>query len=249
MARQRHLPNAPITEALIDIQVTPREGMTYARLEAALEPMDFGYHVRAPIAQNVFGFKIGGEDGQRGMSSDCSQIGLRLHSEDEKYVAQCRIEGCTLSRLAPYEDWSKLVGEARRVWEIYVGRVDPQRVKRVATRFINSLHLPLQQGDSYQTYLRKLADVPEELPQALASFFQRFEMVDVGTGSHVILTSALQPTKADGRTPVILDIDAFVPKGMTPLDEQLWQALDGLRELKNRTFFGAITEEAARLYE
>lgn len=249
MARQRHLPNAPITEALIDIQVAPQEGMTYARLKASLEQVDFGYYVKGPIAHNVFGVKFAASGGQHEMSSDMSQIGLRLHSKDEKYVAQCRIEGCTLSRLAPYEEWGKLVAEAKRIWTIYVERLAPHRVTRVATRFINNLRLPLQSGDSYQTYLQKLADVPEESPQALASFFQRFELVDVDTGSRVILTAALQPSQAGGATPVILDIDAFAIKDLKPLDPQLWQSIEGLRELKNRTFFSAITEQAAELYE
>ncbi len=46
------------------------------------------------------------------------------------------------SRLPPYEDWAKLLIETKRIWTQYVERLAPQRVTRVATRFINNLRLP-----------------------------------------------------------------------------------------------------------
>lgn len=159
------------------------------------------------------------------------------------------LTGFTLSRLPPYETWTNLVDEARRVWGIYVEHLAPRRVTRVATRFINNLHLPLETGASYQTYLRKLVDVPDEAPQAVEAFFQRFQLVDAASGARVILTLALDGMPADGLAPVILDVDAFTSTNLDPTDRELWTTLERLRELKNRTFFGTITERAAELYE
>jgi hypothetical protein len=48
---------------------------------------------------------------------------------------------------------------------------------------------------------------------------------------------------------VILDVDAFVATGFKPTDGTIWSTLEKLRELKNRSFFGTITELAAELYE
>jgi hypothetical protein len=58
MARQRHLPHAPITEALIDIQVTPRDGLTFAGLKSAIDETEFGYYVKTPISEGMFAFKL-----------------------------------------------------------------------------------------------------------------------------------------------------------------------------------------------
>lgn len=249
MARQRHLAHAPITEALIDIHVTPCQGLTFDRLKEAIGSQEFGYYVKAPISHGLFGFKLE-PDGQRPQTTAQSeQIGLRLHSLDEKYVAQFRLSGFTLSRLPPYEDWGRLVEETRRVWAIYVEALTPVRITRIATRFINNLRLPLEQGSSYQNYLHKLVDVPDEVPQAVASFFQRFELVDVETTARVNLTAALDASPAEGLSPVILDIDAFMVTDLDPPDSRLWGILERLRELKNRTFFGTITEQAAELYQ
>lgn len=249
MARQRPLSNAPITEALIDIQVTPRPGLTFGGLKEAIGASEFGYYTKNPISEGSFGFKLNPDGQQSETTAASAQVGLRLHSLDEKYVAQCRISGFTLSRLPPYEEWRNLVQEAKRVWAVYAERVAPVRVIRLATRFINNLRLPLQQGGSYQTYLHKLVDVPDGAPQAVASFFQRFQLVDVESNASVNLTVALETTPQSGAAPVMLDVDAFMTTDLAPGDVRLWATLERLRDLKNRTFFGSITEQAAELYE
>ncbi len=246
MAKQRHLPRAPITEALIDIQVVPRDGLTFSVLQKSLSALDFGYYVKNPISEGTFGFMLP-EDGKPQTTAEAAQTGLRLHSHDEKYVAQCRLSGFTLSRLSPYEAWPNLVQEAKRVWAVYTERLIPKQVNRVATRFINNLQLPMDLGESYQKYLHKLVDVPDEAPQAVASFFQRFQLIDVESDARVNLTLALDNTQPGGRVPVILDIDAF--RSLEQPNQDIWGILDRLRDLKNRCFFGTITEAAAELYE
>lgn len=248
MARQRHLRNAPITEALIDIQVTPREGLTFAGLKNAIEASNSGYYVKNPISEGTFAFTLAPE-GKPQTAAESAQVGLRLHSADEKYVAQFRLAGFTLSRLPPYENWKNLVEEARRLWAVYVERLAPRRIVRIATRFINNLQLPLKSGESFQIYVHKLVDVPDEAPQAVEAFFQRFQLVDSSSGARVILTLALDGLSAPGPAPVILDVDAFTGAHINPTDQELWTILERLRELKNRSFFGTITEHAAELYE
>lgn len=249
MARQRHLVHAPITEALIDIHIEQRDGLSFTALQDAFSTLDFGYYIKNPISQGTFGFKLTSDDQQPQTTVESTQIGLRLHSSDEKYVAQCRLGGCTLSRLPPYESWPRLLEETKRVWCIYRDRLVPRRVTRIATRFINNLRLPLEHGESFQTYLRKFADVPDEAPQALTAFFQRFQLLDIPSNAFVNLTLALEATRPDGPAPVILDVDAFTLKNMDPKDDELWHVLEHLRKLKNQCFFGSLTERAVELYE
>lgn len=249
MAKPRHLNHAPITEALIDIHVAPLTGLSFAALQHAFSSLDFGYYFKNPISQGTFGFRVTA-DGQRPeTTAEATQIGLRLHSIDDKYVAQCRLTGFTLSRLLPYEAWPALVQETKRVWSIYRERLAPVRVTRVATRFINNLRLPLEHGESFQTYLQKFADVPDEAPQMLTSFFQRFQLVDIPSSASVNLTLALESAPPGGPAPMILDVDAFAFKELDPKDEELWNILEHLRKLKNQCFFGSLTERAMELYE
>jgi uncharacterized protein (TIGR04255 family) len=248
MARQRHLPRAPITEALIDFRVEPRESFRLADLQSAFEALDFGYYLKNSITEGTFELKLHPE-GQPAESSARSAVtGLRLHSSDERYVAQCGIAGFTLSRLPPYEDWERLLAEYRRLWPIYSERTGARPVTRVATRYINNLRLPLASGELIQTYLNRFVDVPDEAPQTVEAFFQRFRLVDAGTGARVILTLALDPKAAGPEVPVILDIDALIDTKLEPQDPSLWPMLERLRALKNQCFFGALTERAAELY-
>lgn len=248
MAKQRHLTRAPITEALIDVRVTAKGDLTFEELHRSVSAVEFGYFIKGPIAQGHFGFTIP-VDGQPAESTVASsQIGLRLHSHDERYVAQFRLSGLTLSRLAPYEDWEKMVDEAKRVWAVYTKCLAPVRVKRIAARYINNLNLPLKSGESYQTYIHKLVDVPEDAPQAVTSFFQRFQLVDTDSLARVNLTLALDEIQIGQYSPVILDIDAFNDVDFAPMDEKMWETLGEMRDLKNKIFFSVITEHAAELY-
>lgn len=250
MAKQRRLSRAPIAEALIDIHVAPRAELSIAGLADAIgRTPDFGYYVKGPISQGHFGFTLTPEGQRAETTARSQQIGLRLHSTDERWVAQCRLAGFTLSRLPPYEDWSRLIAEARRIWSIYVQKLAPLRVTTIATRFINNLQLPMQPGTSFQTYLHKLVEVPDDAPQAVASFFQRFQLVDLESRANVNLTLALDEAPASGPMPVILDVEAFTLANLAPDDDDLWRMLERLRDLKNRTFFSSITEQAAELYE
>lgn len=249
MAKQRHLKNAPITEALVDFRVEPRHALTFAELQQAFSDLDFGYYLKNAISQGTFGFRMT----QDGIHSETTfppeQIGLRLHSADEKYVAQCGIRGFTISRLPPYEDWQTLVSEARRIWSIYTTRLAPVRVTRIATRFINNLRLPLDTGTSFQIYLHKFADVPDEAPQSMTAFFQRFQLIDSASGARVNLTIALESTPPIAPVPVILDVDAFFTQTFNLDEAGMWSALEQLHELKNQCFFGSLTEQAVGLYE
>lgn len=248
MAKQRHLEHAPITEALIDFRVTHREGLTFTELKSAIDSIDIGYYVKGPISVGTFGFTLA-PDGQPSTTTESSQVGLRLHSNDEKYVAQFTVAGFTLSRLPPYETWEKLLAETRRLWAIYVESLSPKRVERIATRYINNLQLPLEPGASFQLYINKFIDVPDEAPQAVEAFLQRFRLVDIDSGARVVVTVALDGLKAGVPAPVILDVDAFIGANFKPMDGAMWNLLEKLRELKNRSFFGTITEMAAELYE
>jgi uncharacterized protein (TIGR04255 family) len=251
MAKQRHLSNAPIKEALIDLRVTPREGLTFDQLQSALEGRFAGYHDKGQILEQHFELRVDGVASNSGASLNSRKVGVRLHSADERHVAQCQIQGFTLSRLTPYEDWDRLVEEARRLWVIYRQVLEPQAVVRCAARFINDLQLPMKAGDSYQKYLNKLVDLPAGTPQAVSRFLQRFELTDTARNANVNLTLAMQSgyVVEGAPVPVVLDIDCYSACELGPDSAELWSRIAMLRDVKNECFFGVLTEPAVELYE
>lgn len=249
MSMFKHLKNAPITEALIDIQVTPKLDLSYEELKLAFAAEDFGYYLKQLISEGSFSFGVSPEGKTLQTKPVTKHVGLRMHSSDERYVAQFRLDRFTISRLPPYENWTNLMEEANRLWAIFIQRLSPTRVKRIATRYINNLRLPIKPGESFQLYIQKLIDVPDQAPQAVEAFFQRFHLVESGKDARVILTLALDNVPSEGPTPVILDIDTFSSTDLDPTDTKIWAILEQLRELKNRSFFGTITEKTLELYK
>jgi uncharacterized protein (TIGR04255 family) len=250
MAQGRQLAHAPIVEALIDMKVLAAEGTTVERLEKAISGRNFGYYKKGPILRGQFGFVINAQDvpPTRQVLSNTGIIGVRMHSADERYVAQFTTEGFTLSRLEPYESWEALVSEAMRVWSEYRACVTPTSIHRVATRFINNLRLPLKVGERFERYLTGLPNIPVEIPQTVSSFLQRFVIHDEVSGATAVLTQALEGFTPEPPVPVILDIDVFRESRFAPEGSVVWDYLAQLRVLKNRFFFGALTEEAVELY-
>ncbi len=249
MARIRPLAHAPIIEALVDLRVQAAEGMTVERMDKALESQQFGYHKKGPILRGNFGIEIGPLPVVPQMMGNTAIIGSRLHSSDEKYVAQFTLGGFTLSRVEPYESWDLLMIEAKRIWLIYQACAEPTRVQRTATRYINNLRLPLKAGERFERFLTGLPVMPPDYPQTISSFLQRFVVYDAECGATAVLTQALEQVTEGRPLPVILDIDVFRETKYTANSPDIWNYLDELRALKNRFFFGALTEEAVELYE
>lgn len=252
MARVQPLARAPIVEALVDFRIQAGMDFSVERLEKSLEDRDFGYQKQGPILRSRFGFVVNSQTAQvAAPPPEAAIIGVRLRSADTKYVAQFTTEGFTLSRLEPYESWEALMKEAQRIWSEYQACVATVRIRRAATRFINNLRLPLKVGDRFERFLTGLPNMPPEYPQAISNFLQRFVIYDEPTGATAILTQVLDqflPERVIERAPVILDIDVFRETPFPPAAREVWDFLAQLRDLKDRLFFGALTDEAVELY-
>lgn len=247
MAQARaFLANAPIREAIIDFHVRERGGFDLQELDAIRTRLEPEYVKKGPIVELQTNLSVS-EKGGGVAETRSRELGIRLHSRDEKYVAQVSREGFTFSRLAPYETWEKLVAEAKRLWAVYVEFANPEVVTRVATRFINDLQLPMRPGEHFEEYLATPPQVPTALPQHVLQFLQRIVIHDVNTGLHAIVTQLLHGAWND-RIPLILDIDVFCQLDLPPASEDAWSCLGKMREFKNRVFFESLTEKAVELY-
>lgn len=249
MARIRsYLAQAPITEALIDFQVRPQKGRDLKAVQD-LATLVNGYEQKGPIFQLQTTWAVTKEYGARDRSQS-QELGVRLHSPDDKYVLQVRTNGFTLSRLAPYETWENLVAETRRLWALYLDRLEPETIVRAATRFINQLHLPMKPGQQFQEYLTKPPDVPEELPQGVLGFMQRVVIphprLDAGANLIQLLQEGVAPA---GHVTIILDIDVYSVVNLPPKTDDAWDLLGDLRVFKNEVFFASLTEKAVKLFQ
>ncbi len=246
MARHRHLKNAPIVEAIIDLRVKNPSSFRVTDFLSLKEDLKKEYPIVEDRRLVEVGGKIEGKQIEQTII-DKGITGYFFKTSDSKNVAQFRIDGFTFSRLSPYPEWETVLSEAKRLWGLYSIKCLPELITRIAVRYINRLDLPLPMGD-FAEYLTAPPTVPVSLPQGVSQFLTRVVIHDADITANIVQTMISSP-KAD-HVGIVLDIDVFNQKEDTGFEESsIWPEFEKLRDLKNRIFFGSITEKTARLYE
>ncbi len=247
MVAKKHLPNAPIREALVDFRLVARKpfdrpgnrdalGQRLAPHYTSCEEMrraeaHLGFQKGRPILQSA---------------SENAFLGYAFRSADGKDVAQFRVDGFTYNRLAPYVSGDHLIAEAVRLWPLYLEAADPGETKRIAVRYINQMD-----SASLGAALEWLAAPPPQpvggLPE-IGAFSTRFVSLDPKLDLSIITTSSLGPPMG-GNFRLVLDVDASITRDFRSDDVAgLRVVLEQLRELKNRAFFESISERAVERY-
>lgn len=245
MIAKRHLPHAPIKEAMIDIQVALPEKVNTEALNSRYAQIADQYPKHETLQRGEFGLHSNEGEPTR-LTIGHTVVGYRYTSENAQRVVQFRMDGFTFSRLEPYDTWEEMKEEAVRLWDIYAESVSPNPITRIATRYVNLLKLPL--NTELKEYLTAPPTIPEGLSQELSSFFTRIEIREPSIGAHGILTQALEGVRED-HAPMVLDIDVYIARQFDPSEKEFWDCLDQLRDFKNTVFFESITEEAVGLFQ
>jgi uncharacterized protein (TIGR04255 family) len=246
MIAKRHLPNAPIKEALIDLRVALPVNVDLGRLEAAHDQIKDRFPVKKTIHEGRFGVRFDFEqEAHHTTASEQRTLGFRYETADGNEILQFRINGFTFSQLASYKDWEGMQSIARTLWLTYLKAATPDLVTRVATRFINEIRIPLPLED-FEEYLTEPPRIPAQLPQALSSYLMRIVLPNPSLGAVAIITQAVE-RQAPAHVPVVLDIDTLINRDFEADDPAVWDRLDDLRHFKNDIFFESITEKTAEL--
>jgi uncharacterized protein (TIGR04255 family) len=248
MVEPRHLPNAPITEAIIDLRVNKSDGES---LEKSLDRLKEHLGDKFPNAQSRRGFETGfvfqfGR-GARQHMKDTGFDGYLFTSQDGLNLVQFRPDGFTYNRLKPYTSWDEIYPEAINLWKLYVEVAKPELVVRTALRYINHLKLPLPIDDLH-IYLSAMPALPEGQYQ-IEGFLTRLVLFNPTLDVTAAVGQALEPGPTPEYAIYILDIDAFKEEELEPLGGKVPETLGRLRAMKNYIFFGSITEETVRLLD
>lgn len=166
-----------------------------------------------------------------------------MRSTDEEWVAQFRLDGFTVSRLKPYGTWDELIQKASALWKAFAAAAQPIKVVRIGLRYINRVQLP--SGEPFErTFLTSFVIGPT-LPQAVAAYLLRVVIPFEERNAIAIVTQSLEENSNE----CILDLDVFSerPHGME--EQEMWAEFDGLREVKNRLFFGSLTNDALERFK
>jgi len=249
MAEVRHLNNAPVTEAIIDFRVKlPSEFRVGAFLELKNTIGErFPKVEDRKLFSSLFGFKKG--EPLPPSSKYHGVQGYFFRPEDDKKVAQFRIDGFTFSRLRPYTQWEEMFDEARELWGMYSGIAQPEAVTRLAVRYINHINIPLPIND-LSDFFTASPRIPDNIRGVISGFLSKVVVHDQEMDVSTNIVQALEKsTKPDKYITVVLDIDSYKMGYFNAENGEMWDILANLRNLKNQIFFNSITDQTVRLFE
>jgi uncharacterized protein (TIGR04255 family) len=249
MVEAIHFPNAPITEALLDIRVKLPPETSLTRLATFQDAVKQRYPSRQERLAWEGHIEIKSSPVARvSQSAAGGPIGYLFTSVDGKHVVQARMDGFTFSRLKPYDKWEGLRDEAKDLWRHYIKIASPESVIRVALRYINRIEIPLPIRD-FKDYILTTPEIAPDLPQGLDSFFMRLVIPDGKTQAVAIVTETVEAIdESSNRLPLIFDIDVFRLAAFNIQDKTLWETFEQLHDLKNDIFFKSITPKAKELF-
>lgn len=238
-------PNAPITEAVLDIRVTPRDGLDASELGAMTALLRDTY----PQSEDQYELQ-----GQVQLPAPTAapnwaskKMGIVGRGSARTYQAQ--VQGVSVSKLKPYSKWSEFKAEAQRVWRIYKGVAKPLTIQRLATRYINRIDIPHQgRPIKLENYFQAYIEMSDDLDQPMSNFFFQVHIPQKDFDGLCVLNVGGLPPSAAGVASILLDIDIFKLGAVPQTDEEMWSFFDILRERKNRIFESCITDRCRELF-
>lgn len=236
---------APITEAVIDIQTQPTKDVTPDLFDSLAKQEAQAYPQKSTILQGSVHVQMG--PGGQGTHSTQQFLGVSLSNQSQKQLIQMRVNGFTISRLNPYEGWHHFLPEAQRLWKIYRSAVNPDKLTRVAVRFINRLDLPHETQD-LSNYITMVPSSAKALGDDVAGFFIQLQLPQRELQAMLVLTEA----KVDGpsnKLSILLDIDLFRDTDVPQSEDEIWQLLEKFHVRKNEIFEASITDKTRKLID
>jgi len=245
-----HFPRPPIVEAVIDIRARATKVFEESDVRTHLEMTLIGYCFLD--SQREYQHNLRVEKGKPASQQlqDLGWRGMRIQSDDKKHVSQFNRDGYVFSRLSPYESWQKFSDEEARLWKIFKTLADPSDILRVGLRFIN--RIPLPPGEQrIEDFIHPAPAPPGNFELPFINYIHHDTLAVPGHpyAINVIQTvQPAQPSAGDGIA-LILDIDVFTTEGIGLSDETLSRRLLEMRWLKNKVFFGSITDRTKELFK
>ena len=171
----------------------------------------------------------------------------QFRSSDRLNVVQFRVDGFTYNRLRPYTSWDELQPEVLRLWGLFQQAARPETCSRITARYINRIDVPW--AGELSDILTAPPTLPEGLPDVLTGFITRVIIHDPALDLFASVMQASQVQMDPQSAAVILDIEAYRQSDAGALGDQVEPTLANLHDMKNRIFFGSLTEDQIKRYE
>jgi uncharacterized protein (TIGR04255 family) len=241
----RHYPNAPITEAVLDLRVAPRSNVKVEELSKVIAGDEVAYPTVEAMNAITGSMMVG--PAASSTNTVTTHIGFVFRHKDGRYIHQARLDGFTFSELPKYSNWKELRDEAFKRWSQYRDIAKPAGVIRAALRYVNRIDVPEPLTD-IQSYLRTFPHISDELPQMTDGYFMQIGIPFNKIEGRATITEAIIQPQKPGFVSIVLDIDVYREYQSPAPEDQVWSMLDQIRDIKNEIFEACLTNKTRELF-
>jgi uncharacterized protein (TIGR04255 family) len=244
----RYYKNAPIAEAIINIQFRQAEAFDSAVVRALGEVFAERFPIKSPI--HFVEFNVGSLEPNSPGSPAAptpTEVGIRLSNEKNDRVLQVQQGSFAFSHMPPYSSWGQFRAEAKSLWELFTQNYGSLTVTRCAVRFINKISIP-KSTIELRDYFNLYPQLPEGISQDVAGMLLQLQMPQSDLGATAVINLALAQPELPEHMTVVLDIDLLADQpGLAADSPNVWAALDQARTRKNDLFESFITDETRKI--
>ena len=240
-----HYPRAPITEAVIQIQVA-------AEVEPrALEKIAHKLKRDYPNSQPLQEYKIEFSNTGGQVSIAQNPQGIRLANNDQTDIVMLNPQSITAARLTPYIDWKHLRDRANAAWQEWKDATPGHPIARIGVRYINRIDIPVGPGqpfkvDDYLSLVPVVSAITNQSP--LGYLMQIVIPTSDPLWTATVTTTALGDVQVPNHASYILDIDVARTADIPLNDKLLWPIIDTAQLIKNDIFERCIKDPARKLF-
>jgi uncharacterized protein (TIGR04255 family) len=251
MAKQRLLRKPPIVEALIDIRFNVPETTKLADLRAVCEFFVAEFPSFEERNTGSAKIELRGAEGIK-IESTPPEISHFVRTNGTASSLATRSiaiqrDGITVSHANNYGGWDELIALTYRLFEQFVQVANPIATIRLGARYINKIELPHTSFD-LDHYFVCGPKIPPSVPQTVFEFYHRTGIVAEPPSLKAWVNQYLVKIGAEISPSVILDIDVFQSERYAPIWNDIAQPSEKIHDLKNRLFFGSLTDLALDAY-
>ncbi len=238
--------NAPIQEAVFDIRVDRVGNSAIESYETYGKRNYPEYPTQEKRVLMGGSFKVNKDNLPPKISSTHSVTGVIFSQTNGHKKIQFRRDGYTFNLLKPYSNWNEFSNLAFKFWGDYKAYVKPQKITRIALRYINRVELPLRDNFDFDHYFNNVPKIPSSLEQKFNRFFLQMQVPCNNSGVYANITQTFD-NPINEFLPFIIDIDVFMDKLIDP-NENLRTHFDELRTFKNSIFESLVTDNTRSMF-
>jgi len=244
---QPSYPNAPITEAVIEIKFA--KPLDSTDLDKANGKFTSDY----PQHQNVQTFNVNltlpNSQPVAPTAEFDREVGHRHASVDMTELLLIWRSAFMLSQLAPYPGWDFFLNRFRRDWTTWKRVVGFREISRIGVRYINRIDIPVSGPIvEHEAFLNVYPKVPDIFGPLGAYAVQAVVPIH-DIGCKLTLNSAAVPSPILDHASFLFDQDIAKEADPPQSDEAIYDLLNNIRVQKNKVFEACITNRARELFK